>query len=462
MKKPFSDNFILLTVSIYCISLLVIRLISSFFPRARLWGFNHAFYTNNFWVIYPVFILIIIAIYIYWGKIKYNFDKLESAFISGKMLNNISIAGFVIIASVGFYVFSINNYFLGDSAMIAAALAKGLGIKSFEYGELFTHKIFIQLFGTFTEDGARQSYRMLSIISGIVMLSGYIYYGKKLIKSNLEFWFLMLFIYFSSSTILYFGYGENYSIVSAFLNLFLISGTYYLYKHKKSITPIIFYISAIILHKIAIIFMPVAVYYIFASYLKRKSRLLKWCLPHYIAIMIAIIFLAYIYVITIGPLLLKIVFLHPLKWKFTIDNYNLFSLNHILDYFNLLFFLVPVTIFILIFFLIKGKAEFIKETDIYFLVIAGAVSLIFSFIFEPRIGMARDWDLISFILIGSQLAGFYLFINLFRHLNIFKPAVIILILLQLSIFIPWLGLNNSLKASLVYAENIFRLSPHHS
>ncbi|MCD6162041.1 MAG: hypothetical protein J7K40_06480 [candidate division Zixibacteria bacterium] len=59
-KNKFKDK-ILLTIFIYFIFILMLRLISSFFPKERLWGLNQAAFTDWTIIIYPV--LFVLGLY---------------------------------------------------------------------------------------------------------------------------------------------------------------------------------------------------------------------------------------------------------------------------------------------------------------------------------------------------------------------------------------------------------------
>lgn len=165
-----------------------------------------------------------------------------------------------------------------------------------------------------------------------------------------------------------------------------------------------------------------------------------------------------------GAMFWRLAFLSPFGDRFTIDNYFLLSFNHILDYINLLLFLLPITLIILFLKIKFSKNETLpvrNETTVY-MTLTIFLGLLAIFFIEPKIGMARDWDIMATALIGASLAGFYLWINSFKQIRYFHVTSLILILIQISIFVPWLSINNSLGNSYEYAMSVMEMDPQHN
>ncbi|MCD6162042.1 MAG: tetratricopeptide repeat protein [candidate division Zixibacteria bacterium] len=292
-----------------------------------------------------------------------------------------------------------------------------------------------------------------------------VYYGRKITDNLFSYYSFVLLNVISAITLLFFGYVENYSLVTAFVYIFLLSGISALKNQRKSFVPYIALIIAYFLHKIAIVYLPALVVYTLLTFTKHKTRKyllekLKYLTPGLIILFI----IFYALIKTVGPLFWKLVFLSPVKDQFTLDNYTLFSPNHLLDFLNLSIFIIPISLLFLIIVLIDGKRkkELYKSiADWKFLTSAAIVGLLSAFIFEPKLCMGRDWDLMSTMFIGAYVAGIYLWIDRYGSNKHYSIITVLLLAINLSIFIPWLSLHNSKKGLAAYSLNISKLDVKH-
>jgi len=97
--------------------------------------------------------------------------------------------------------------------------------------------------------------------------------------------------------------------------------------------------------------------------------------------------------------------------SFTPEGYTLFSSKHLLDILNLLFLLIPpIVLFILALTKIQLKG-ISKNSDHLFLLITTIVTLSAVFLFDPKLGMPRDWDLFSYTGVPLTIMGFYVILD---------------------------------------------------
>lgn len=455
------ENNILNITFLYLCLLLLLRFVSSFFPKERLWGLNHAAYIDWMIIIYPVFIALGLLLYFKAHKINNFLDIPEN-----EKLYKIIPWLIIIISGLGFYLLSVDSYFLGDGYSILSVIQdQNLGFKKIESGEMFIHNYLISILGSFNEENALTAYRFISISSGIIFISALVFYSRKLTDSFISYLALIVLNLSSAYAIIFFGYVEHYSITSAFLYIFFLSSISALRNNKKSFIPYVSFIIAILLHNIVIVYLPALFIFTFFSFTKGKVK--KVILSNYKYITFGLILsfiIFYILVRLYAPLFWKLAFLPPVKWIFTIDNYTLFSLNHILDFLNLLIFIIPISIFSVLLFFMKNrlrKEEYKSKGVMEFLSAAAVVGLLSAFIFEPKLGMPRDWDLISVLLIGSYLTGVYFIIDRRRCFKYYNVLIAIIVLVNLSVFIPWLGLHNSVKGLYDYNINVSTLDIKH-
>jgi len=91
--------------------------------------------------------------------------------------------------------------------------------------------------------------------------------------------------------------------------------------------------------------------------------------------------------------------------RFTVEGYTLLSAKHLGDFANLLFMLAPALLIYLV--ALKGhETPTAAERDgRRFLILAALPALAVAFLFDPKLGMARDWDIFAFAAVPVSLLG---------------------------------------------------------
>lgn len=97
------------------------------------------------------------------------------------------------------------------------------------------------------------------------------------------------------------------------------------------------------------------------------------------------------------------------------ERYTLFSLAHMLDLFNLIFLISPIALIIPIF-AFRYRKEILVTTWGTFLLISSLCGLLFAFLWNPDIGMLRDWDLFAPFLFPLLLLGGHVLGGLGEHI----------------------------------------------
>jgi hypothetical protein len=453
-------SFILLTI------LLAMRLGASFFPETRLWGFNHAAFVRGMpWLYIALFFLAWLA---YRGGIAkpVRISSGESAGPPAAAFRKPYPYLIILIFTAAFYIFSVESRHLGDGYQLISYLSKpNLALKAESFGDMKIHQLLSHELGDGSQVAVYNSFLYVSVLSGLIFVFSLLYYGRKIAGTVFGYYSFVLLNFLSAFALLFFGYVETYSIVTVVLFLFLLSGLSSVLNRKRSAVPIVAYIIAVFLHRISIVFLPALLVYLFFSLggprmrhlLESKSRI-------FLAALTTIILAAYALILIAGPIRLTTVFLSPLPNRFTVDGYFLVSPAHLIDFLNLLAFVIPVAIFVFILRKALPSASDIRtdRAPATFLFTGAMVGMAAAFLIEPKLGMARDWDLMSTMLIGAQVAGTYFWISGYESHRQFRPATIILLILCLSVFIPWLALHNSPMNLNSYALSVMKLDPKHS
>jgi len=424
---------------------------------------NQAAFFEGMIVLYPILFVVGLLVYLKGMDARdYASDKKKSGH---RPFHTIYPYALIIVAGLAYYFLSARSHFLGDGYTLISQLANpDSSIKMREFGEMFLHRLFFGTFGPENGHFARFTYQIISAISGLIFVIGLLYYTRKLTRNPIAYYAFIGLNFLAAGTVHFFGYVENYSIVTAVLYLMLLSGLASLKRGRKSIVPVVAFIVAIFLHSISLVYLPALLIYLvlildfkhIGARILEKSKLL-------LSAMAATFVLFYAAVKLWAPMFWKLAFLPPLPGKFTTDDYYLFSPAHLVDFINLILFLMPVTVIVWVVYYQRGEQQERKvwAPETLFLAAACLSGLLAAFTLEPKLGMARDWDLMSTMLIGGSLTGIYLWILRFSRQPRFRAASLLLGLLSLSVFIPWLSLHNSIKNQYEYNLALMELDPKH-
>lgn len=464
IKKAEQDNY-LSAVFFIVTAILALRFITSFLPKERLWGFNHAAYIDGMFLLYIVLFILTLIIY-FRGKRRSGIISERFLESPGSFYKSLFPVFIVIVAGSAYYFLSVSSHFLGDGYQLISMLFEtNRAPKANSYGEMKIHQIVFEWFGVGERANAYYSFKYIAIASGIIYVVSLLYYGRKLFQSNFSRLAFILICILSAATVLFYGYVELYSIQSAVLFLFFLSSLAAIVEKKKSIVPIIVFIFAGWLHKISLIYFPALAVYLFVIFSPEKYvEAISARFKQFVLFLIIGFAALYTAVKLFGPMYWQQAFLSPFGDRFTTDGYMLLSFNHIFDFVNLLMLLVPVAVIVGILFMAKIRIEKgpAHGRIILFLATAMAAGLLTAFTLEPELGMARDWDLLSTLLIGTNVAGAFLWVYGYQNRRRFQAASTMIIILCLSIFIPWITMLNSIRSSYFYNIAVMELNPKHS
>ncbi len=461
-NKKEKINPIVRTLFLFLFTVLIIRFIAGFFPTQRIWGINQSAYIDQMFWLYIILAGFSILIYNYGGVFIKRLESIEYNY-----RNLLFVSGLIWLISISFfYLFRAQAHFLGDGYQLISRLAQpNLILKPISYGESILHVWVAKLIGVGSRADIYDSFRILSLISGTLFLVTIFYYGRKITDSFASYLIFIFLNLFSIFVILFFGYVETYSIVTAVLFLSFYSSALSLQKERLSPVPIISYAGAVFLHQISLVYLPAFLMYLMLILGGRnlRQRLTRNSLSLAI-ILTSLILTSYTLIILFAPLDIKNKFLSPLAGQFTTDNYYLLSPAHIIDYFNILVWILPILIIAIILrvkYSVQSELNSSNGANLFF-IFATLSGLWGAFILEPKLGMPRDWDLFSTMLIGAFTSGIWLWLAYFGKRPGFQKASLFLIILLISIFLPWLSLINYRPGFYKYAISVMQLDPHHS
>ncbi|MBU8933826.1 MAG: tetratricopeptide repeat protein [candidate division Zixibacteria bacterium] len=342
--------------------------------------------------------------------LKYKKESQLESGISRSSTKVILGTAITVLAAGGlFWLFRAQAFYLGDGYTLLSTLASDNPfIKYREIGESMAHLWLKQTLGS-GEQAALLSFQIISIATGVISIVALIIASVRLFETTRQRLLFVLGVSTGGHMLLFFGYVENYSLlVSATLIYGLVGllGATGKISRWWAVVPLL---VAILMHVLAVVLVPSGLYLllgptIIGHTLSRMTRLSKTALAIIVFAVSATVFL-YLYNTT---LFFQLAFVPLMANRFTIDGYTLFSLIHLSDVGNLVFVLAPALVVILPALWVRRKVEASSKRAVWFLLLMVLGGLGAAFMFDPKLGMPRDWDLFSFAGVPIALLLFYM------------------------------------------------------
>jgi hypothetical protein len=303
-------------------------------------------------------------------------------------------------------------------------------------------------------------YAVLSAIAGSLFLALIIGFARKCLSPPGRSLFITLMLS-GGGMLLFFGYVENYSWATLAIVACLLTGIveaehprYFPWK-----TAVVFAL-AVGLHLASIILLPAVAFLYLAFFMRRLESRFPGLSPARYArwFMVTLATLA-----VGGYLALRLWHgkssILPLLPQWSRDGYALLGGSHLEDYLNLLVLVAPLSLAIVFCLRRAGHDRLVIRRT--FLTIAAAGGLIFALIFDPNLGMPRDWDLLALSLWPLIILAAWTLANtmLMDYRNPLLAAILAMILIGT---IPFILVNAGEDASLRRYGTLLRLDPRRS
>jgi tetratricopeptide (TPR) repeat protein len=212
--------------------------------------------------------------------------------------------------------------------------------------------------------------------------------------------------------LLFFGYFESYPLFVTALLIFSLVGLLITtgQLNRSWIIPPLALAGAF--HIFAVGLLPAAVYVMVRDtsagrWLGSRSVLLKTVLVIGLTLTAAAALLYFYFT----DYFIRFTIVPFVKDRFTVEGYSMFSGKHLLDYANLVFLLLPALPFALLLAKKTSWKEILSGSDMRFLLALTGPCLLMVFVFNPGLGMPRDWDLFCFAGVPLNLLFFYLLLR---------------------------------------------------
>lgn len=369
------------------------------------------------------------------------------------------LLGIAVVFFVAFRVFSVQSFFLGDGYTLlsnigaASPILKGRQIVA----QWLPYWISGQLDGP-PGDRALLAYQIVSWSSGLlfVLIAGS--FAASLYRKTRTRVLFVLGLASSGYVLMFFGYVENYALFLVTVLAFCGYGALVADGRLPWWPTAIIIGLASALHIFGVLLVPAALYLLATRFhvwsrLSKKSRFLALAAGA-LVVLVGLGGVIYLYETN---LFFRFSFVPLTQQFYTVSDYTLFSWHHLADMGSLLILLAPGLIVLVAGVAVIGT-PFWKSVEFRFLGLLGLTCLAAAFLFDPKLGMPRDWDLFAFV--GVPLLFLSLRVVLAdepRRVGTMTAAVAILV--GLFALGGRLAVQTNPHSGLALADSYYRLDP---
>jgi hypothetical protein len=270
-KKQKETNHFQTTIFILVGILILLHFLASFFPQARIWGFNLlAFFPLWFRILctlIPLLFLIpslnrALTDFLFISRKNFPFDKRRFFYYAIFSLFSILI----------FWLLRTKTYFLGDGYLVTRHIESPyLFLKWSEPLDLWVHFKLYHYINNITAISGASIFAWVSIISGAIFVFLSFYLSELLGESKRERFFVFGSFLTMGIIELFFGYAEVYTLVTLTIFAYLVFSLRYLKKGGNLILPLLFLLVSLPLHFQSIYLFP-SLLFLFLSARTKKGE----------------------------------------------------------------------------------------------------------------------------------------------------------------------------------------------
>ncbi len=314
-----------------------------------------------------------------------------------------------------FYIMRLPNSFLGDGYTLLGNFSTAN-----EYVHKWTEPASSALvrglqaaLGGFSHQTALLSFQYLSVLSGAAVVVTVVALVRRLVVHPANQCVAAVALLFSGGTLLYFGYVEFYPLLWAALILYVYWAVRALRGGRliELLAALFFYLIAVAIHLQALWLVGTALWLAAARLLPGLSgRRLRMILVVAAALGAIAVSAGYFWLLERDDSL-ALIFLPLLTGRSSSPEYAALSPKHLLDIVNLVFLLFPGLAAIAVGRAVCRARASATKLSVFFApgTFGGAAFLA---LVDPVLGMARDWDLLSFTVVPPML---WLLVSFDRH-----------------------------------------------
>ncbi len=430
--------------------------VASFYPEYRIWGIT-------WWAYFPIWTKLFLL------AVGVSAPTVIDLFSHRITRNDVDIspaayrvlAGGVVTAMLAlFYFFRARTHFLGDGYTLLSLMSnENHLIKPREFGGTIIQFGIYKLMGAGGEDVALLAYQIVSIAAGLCFLVAALLFANRYFTKRLDRVMFLLVLSSGGYMLMFCGYVENYAFFLV-ATLAYIGAAVLIAGQKLSRWWIIAAQAApIFFHIFGVVLIPATLYL-----LAHDSPIERWVISRrrlalsiLIAGFVAVVVAAFLY-FYFNILYLRIAVLPFVVDRFTVDGYTMFSSRHLIDYANLILIIFPAAFVFLMLYRsqLRGSWRWSPINMALLLVVAGTFGA--AFIFDPKLGMPRDWDLFAFAGIALAVFSFLTMSDTLGSRSLIRSSAL-LVVANLLVFGPRVAAIVSPSILTTYIDNSARLDP---
>jgi tetratricopeptide (TPR) repeat protein len=444
-----------------CLSIIFLYILSNFIKPVYAWGFNY-------WTEFPKYIalpLLFFCFIIVAVMMNKRFSEVTTAIFKKYLSFDIKINRLLTFLFVSLFLFLIfmifrsRALFYGDGFTLLSELSKSekplyAGKLYLEISSVLMNYYSIKIFGWLFGFTPEHSFAISSSVAGVVGIWGLYKIAQLLSEDVYSKWFIFTGSLTSGCVILFFGYVENYTWMNVVGLWSLYWSVKYLKGYQKLWPALILSCLAVSFHLIALPYLALS---ILTYFIKKTNQ------PHRLILRIGFLFFLFPFIATN---LLKILNLpQVLVPLLPYENfpYWSFSLNHMLDFGNMMLLITPVFCMTLLILILTGKVRDIPVSKVFYvLLMLSLFTIMETFWIDPEIGAVRDWDLLSISGFPLTILALYMIISLEKvGINMKMNAVIGMSVIALVALIPNIMEKNNVETALQRIDDVLWVDTHY-
>jgi tetratricopeptide (TPR) repeat protein len=264
----------------------------------------------------------------------------------------------------------------------------------------------------------------------------------------------------SGYALLFFGYVENYALLIALTVVFGLLGMLAVKGVIGRWWTVIPVVLAGLFHPFAAAMVPALAYVlVFDTVVGRRlavvPRAVKLVLMALTAVAAGVVFMHYYD----SNYFFRLAFVPLFEQPYTVEGYTLFSANHLLDYLNLVFLLAPALVLLVGWLAQNSWRRLAEAPDRRFLLWFAAASLAIPFVIDPKLGMARDWDVFAFAGVPLTLLVYACILDGRESERRGTPWALLAVTLSAMILAPRIAVQTNTESGIAMFDNLADLDP---
>ncbi len=451
-RTPFLTSLLIYLATIGVFTL------SGLMPEGRIWGCNQWGYFPN-WVV-PVAAMVclaVVAALLWWqrGGSHAGNARLWSTTIPWMTV-------FVPIAlAVSFYLFRSQIHLYGDGYLRLNALATvNPGLRISDFGATTVLTLLHQAVVGLVTQPALVAYQIASIGGGFIFVAAVVFLSRRLIEDRID-WMLFVFAVVTGGyALLFFGYVENYTLFVPAVGIYILVGMRITGIGRRRWLAVPLVMLSMFLHVFGVILLPSLIYLLMSG--SRPGRFfkgLRWSVRVLVVVSAGLILFIGLYTLRSNSHFIRFSLLPIWANQFTVDGYTMFSARHLVDCLNLLIQLSPAILIAGCLLPFLPIRRFLKEPRFLFLSVLLISSGCAVLVFNPQLGMPRDWDMFGFVGMPIVVFGADLIIRARKHLSNYRAIMVLVIALQVVALVPRVATQLLPDVAIAHAENWGRIDP---